>query len=444
MLSFLIAIGIFCYSIVVAKEWEYFKIEKYSLLFHRSSREYNSPVVVWLGSPSSALKVHTKYGTKPLPSAWTSFVNIIYLYFSNISNEKEERVLEPVHLVGALKEWTFQHSLSHNPLFLGGDCINSQGEIDILNVAIHITEDSFWNLAGVLVGSSQFTPVGQFFGHKSFESANKLNFWSLNRAEQPIVCNLPVSEVEFIMNDYKLLYRRPSTLLNQKEEIYEFSLHSVATLDRCYLDIDEFRSYFESKTPLEQDNIVPYLPSPSRKHVYFPTCDSLEYVEDLAYKKMQDLLSSNVHIFSYLATSNSPQLICSFYIGIYENQGYRYPETSQSSIMEEELNSPSVIRSKSVVNEFNSASMEEMNPSWSTDSSSSDIIPGYIKSTIHASFSSQLVKEERLAKAGLTWMQLGTTVSGMSESGAFEILFTLLSTVKQDYNLIDVFVSSEA
>jgi hypothetical protein len=229
--------------------WQHGQIGGCTYNFKQSARErYKNeqfdPLIIWLGTPSTALKVHTKHGLVPLPSVWSSYANIVYVNCP--PREPGECAVYTAEIGDFLNAWCALEMYSDvcsRPVYLTGNHLDTTGGNCLLKVALSMADSRKYtsgqirkfDIRGVAVGFAPFTPTAIFVGHKSFETANDMNFWSVDRASKPIVCNANMNLVEFLLHDVKLTY--VPKFVPQRSEMFEYELCAVTTWDRCYRDM---------------------------------------------------------------------------------------------------------------------------------------------------------------------------------------------------------------
>ena len=79
-----IIVGAFLLCCTNSSVWEQHRIGSYTYIFRQSKREVSrqqqfDPMLIWIGSASNALQVSYTHGPVPLPTIWSSFVNVLYV-----------------------------------------------------------------------------------------------------------------------------------------------------------------------------------------------------------------------------------------------------------------------------------------------------------------------------------------------------------------------------
>lgn len=387
-------------------KWDTQKLSGCSLIFGQSIRERSrqqqeDPLLIWIGAPSEALQVASKHGRLPIVSLWRSFVNVLYITGCEDPSSKDEKSTAQI-----IDQWVLLHDgFRDRALYLSGvdrvlpDSSTYLGAVakDLLTRRYHI--------AGLFIGKPLIAPSARFFGHRSFETGNKMNGYTISRALNPVSCNSLYSQVEFVMHDAIFYYtpeaRYRSSIGRDTEEMTEYSLASVSTFDKCYSDLTAFESAWTNRSPYLSD-IHPTLPQDPRsvhsnQVLPFPACDSVDY--SMQYS---DLLGLNVTLYMYSFIHKESKPICSFYIGIFETDGLRFPGVHQSL-------------SGASVSSFNKATLYDIEDSWTR----------YVdEHTVHDRDSfSQLGQIQDAASAGsfsgqrIAWMHLDSRMDSKRRTG---------------------------
>ena len=164
------------------------------------------PLVVWLGDPSLAIHTEKKHGAVPFFSAWSQFVDVMYIPQCRCCGDRSAELAE------LLVSWITRNKQTHESrlsLYLGGSGQDSLmgGQLlglieSLLNRGLTIAVD----VAGVFLVNFEHAPALQVVAHRSFETGNGLSFWSIDRAQQPVFCNVHAGQVQLLMNDVLFHY----------------------------------------------------------------------------------------------------------------------------------------------------------------------------------------------------------------------------------------------
>jgi hypothetical protein len=471
-----------CVPCTTALKWTHGALSGCTYNFKQSPRErfkneQHDPLVVWLGSPSTALQVRAKFGLLPIPTVWSSYANVLYCHCPTAATQWPHQATQHAHVSTSaanastiyvetvrsfLDNWCGMSDFGDfctRSLYLAGNYLDKSGGQHLLQLAValeatkhgadanSLNRKSF-DLRGVAVGFAPFTPTAVFVRHKAFESSNGLNFWTVDRASKPVSCNAKMNNVEFWMHDVRLTYSLSVNAQTEAgREVYEYELCSVSTWDTCYRNISAFADYFVSKLKIPYEELFAALSSPADPERVFPSCDCSNQrpaVVNQVQHQIERLLATNVSVLMYNTIRKSHAAICSFYIGIFTNDALRIdvlPATWTDHV-----------NSAHAVEGFNAAALEEMPPSWTVTTGAAtgtdSTIPGMIQRHqvgIHMSSTG--------TTADLTWMQFdaaaekpvraGTvgkdSYAVLSRSGALDVLFNLLHK-ESEVDFIELYV----
>lgn len=315
-------------------------------IFGQSVRErarqlQQDPLLIWLGMPSETLQVASKHGRLPIVSLWRSYVNVLYVTKCE-GGENDQ----PENIGYFVNEWmAIKPAYKNRSLYIcGRDRLISNGSTSLMAAVLSSIAARGLHVGGVFIGKPAVTPSVRFFGHRPFETGNKLNSYALSRALNPVSCNAWFSQVEFVLHDVIFYYTPEAFKHGDNKEMYEYQLTSVSTYDTCYADIKAFEADWMHRSP-NLDSVMPALPQHTSLEV-FPECDSTKIPADYG-----EILANNitVYMYSFIRKESSP--ICSFYIGIFESDGLRYPRTIDQS-------------ANKAIFSFNSASTDNIEDSW--------------------------------------------------------------------------------
>lgn len=293
--------------------WEQNRLESCSYIFRQSKREVSrqqqfDPILIWIGSASNALQVSYTHGPVPLPTIWSSFVNVLY-----VTKCDSEATPFPQQFLAFYASWLLAHEQYINrDVFLMANMRDRDGGGHILEIAE--TFQSAHPLRSVILIDPPFTPTGIFVSHRSFESGNGMGDYSIQRVQQPITCNTYFSEVSLIMYDVTFHYS-PQQPDSTNQEMFEYSLASISTYDKCFNSVDDFAFEWLRQPIPPHGNIFAALASTADVDI-FPKCNDEKREPSLS--AVHELLQRNITVLSYKQIYHSSQLICSFYISIYE------------------------------------------------------------------------------------------------------------------------------
>ena len=373
--------------------WEHGNIANCDYLFSASRREkyredQKDALLIWLGPPSEAIRVEGKHGSVPLPSAWGAFASVLY---TQCPHSHTEQGFTDFGLF--LSQWMDAHpTMKDRPLYLAGNIASngdgSEGGEFVVHLAHSLvsTPSTFVpNLRGVFfhAADAQLLPSALFFASKSFESGNGMNFWTIDRARQSVVCNARLNAVEFFSYDIKLRYElkeKEMTSSTTESEMFEYKLASVSDWTSCRTDIDAFAQEYSEKdrdlakeiadgtkgAQVQSKGIDPALPiTVSELSSAFPTCQVTEDMLSSSsaqlslVEKASTLLANNVSIFLYSDIPHASEIICSLYVGIFVADALQYSLSN---------NSPSSGKSTDawmkVVPRYNAATTEFLPTAW--------------------------------------------------------------------------------
>lgn len=436
-------------------------------VFRHSMREdsrvgQEDPLFLWLGRPSKSLHVGGKYGNIPMPTVWSHFVNVLYV--SQCISSPEPSVYGKA-IASFLSEFVARHErFRHRKVFLSGSMDDPTGGAHILNAATEVLNNGF-DLSGVVIGNPSFSPSIQFFRHKSFEQANDMTFWSVDRARQPIVCNGLFSQVEFIMHDIHLKYT-PAERSHEGDVLgsHEYQLSAVHTADRCYTKegsegsgggLEDFSRDW-GRRPLppyeEVHATLSQLLHNVKKDPFQSPCDSMAMPQPSASQKEDGpmgtsppeltlLLSKSVPIVMYSQLYQNPTALCSFYIGIFEADAMRYPisihsppqaTASHRDDESQENSSSTSTRTRNgkfeevnhtdslglVLEAFSRAPLEVLDTAYSSSSSQTDAIAHVQDGTFSRPQPSQSDLQTHTQRhEGLVWIQIDSRYGTAGGSG---------------------------
>lgn len=242
----------------------------------RSRQDQRSPLLIWLGGPSESLQVSSKYGRLPLISLWRSYVNVIYI--TNCRDSSQQDIMKTGYF---LDQWIAVASDERNKraIYISGiERLLANRKSFLVAVAKdmlsrgHIVE-------GLFIGKPHFTPSLRFFGHRPFETGNKMNEYVISRAFNPVTCNSWHSQIEFVMNDL-ILYYTPEPVGQESDypgdlkDMYDYKLSSVSSYDTCYTDMAQFEKDWRYHSPY-REQVFPSLPRWGSPEEVFPVCDSI-------------------------------------------------------------------------------------------------------------------------------------------------------------------------
>ena len=308
-----IIVGAFLLCCTNSSVWEQHRIGSYTYIFRQSKREVSrqqqfDPMLIWIGSASNALQVSYTHGPVPLPTIWSSFVNVLY-----VTKCDSQATPFTEQFLAFYASWLLSHeSYSSRDIFLMANMRDEDGGVHILDIA-HAMQSQY-SLRSVILVDPPFTPTGIFVSHRSFESGNGMGDYSIQRVQQPVTCNAYFSEVSFMMNDVTFHYV-PQQPDSTSLEMFEYHLASISTYDRCFQSADDFASEWLQRSLPSHGQVFAALAS-SPDISIFPKCND-ERPEPSLFA-VNELLQENVTVLSYKQIYHSSQLICSFYISIYE------------------------------------------------------------------------------------------------------------------------------
>jgi hypothetical protein len=428
-----------------SSKWIHDKIDTCSFNFKQSPREkfmnnQEDPWIIYLGSPSTSIKTLGKFGPTPIPSVWSSYSNILYVHCDNSNNNYI------INFQNFINNWCISKQFSKyckRNLYLTGNYLDNNGQY-ILNIAISLIKQKDYKLRGLAIGYLPYKPSSIFVKQKSFEYANDLNFWTLDRASKPIQCNTHLSQIEFWMNDVRLFYKpRLINNNNNNNEMFEYELCSISTVNKCFYDLDEFSKYFNSRNNIQTDMLHPTistLDDYNNDNKIFPKCDCSSNNKDF-HQEISFLINNNVSLLVYDTIHKSHIGICSFYIGIFESDSLRYNNNNNN-------NNNKLLNN--IINQFDLSNLEAISPSWASTDLDSNKPPGMIQSSKRNNKYINKDNKDKLynsisSSATLTWMQFEYSGYGdvlLSIAGALDILSNLLDE-NNDIDFIELLVMDQ-